>query len=348
MSIRINSDTTKFVEVLGNKVSLNSGLYINVKQYIAGLANPSSIAWIPFVAKNTIRDWGNAQETPPSGEQVVSIVNSYFSAPMLYEFSDDGVSWHSSQSATDIYYRQRFDIGGTAWGGAVRLVDGRPGEDGKNAPLVLVQYSVDGATWNDSQENAEYIRFSTDDGKSWQVGFKVKGDTGAVFTPAVDAEGNISWTNNGELENPATVNIRGPQGKTGAVFTPAVDAEGNISWTNNGDLENPVTMNIRGPQGKRGEAFKIDATGLLEERSQYDSQPTNFWFLATDNGNVYVKQSDSSGDWSDPIPFRGEPGKDGVDGKNGYTPIRGTDYWTAADINEIRNYCENVIMNGAW
>ena len=32
---------------------------------------------------------------------------------------------------------------------------------------------------------------------------------GATFTPSVDTDGNLSWTNNRNLENPATVNIKG-------------------------------------------------------------------------------------------------------------------------------------------
>lgn len=32
---------------------------------------------------------------------------------------------------------------------------------------------------------------------------------GATFTPTVDADGNLSWTNNRNLENPPTVNIKG-------------------------------------------------------------------------------------------------------------------------------------------
>lgn len=32
---------------------------------------------------------------------------------------------------------------------------------------------------------------------------------GATFTPSVDADGNLSWTNNRNLENPATINIKG-------------------------------------------------------------------------------------------------------------------------------------------
>lgn len=39
------------------------------------------------------------------------------------------------------------------------------------------------------------------------------------------------------------------QGLVGAHYTPYVDAEGNLSWTNNGDLPNPPTQNIRGEPG---------------------------------------------------------------------------------------------------
>lgn len=42
---------------------------------------------------------------------------------------------------------------------------------------------------------------------------------GVTFIPSVSAEGDLSWTNNGGLDNPATVNIKGepgPQGEQGA------------------------------------------------------------------------------------------------------------------------------------
>ena len=41
-----------------------------------------------------------------------------------------------------------------------------------------------------------------------------------TFTPSVSAEGVISWTNDGDLENPTPVNIKGPAGATGAPGTP--------------------------------------------------------------------------------------------------------------------------------
>jgi hypothetical protein len=43
---------------------------------------------------------------------------------------------------------------------------------------------------------------------------------------------------------------------------------------------------------------------------------------------------------------------DGADGADGYTPVKGTDYWTAADQAEIksyiRQYIDQVIINGEW
>lgn len=36
-------------------------------------------------------------------------------------------------------------------------------------------------------------------------------------------------------------------------------------------------------------------------------------------------------------------GTNGVDGQDGYTPVRGTDYWTNQDIVAIESYCANYI-----
>lgn len=88
-----------------------------------------------------------------------------------------------------------------------------------------------------------------------------QGDAGArgiTFTPAVDSKGNISWSNDGGLESPQTVNITGPQGDTGVkgekgtTFVPSVDTDGNISWSNTDGIANPETVNIKGPKGDKG------------------------------------------------------------------------------------------------
>lgn len=45
----------------------------------------------------------------------------------------------------------------------------------------------------------------------------------------------------------------GDTGPQGPYFTPSVALNGDISWTNNGGLPNPETVNIKGPQGIQGE-----------------------------------------------------------------------------------------------
>lgn len=94
-----------------------------------------------------------------------------------------------------------------------------------------------------------------------------RGEPGAVYVPAV-TDGVLSWTNDAGLENPAPVDITGPQGERGAsgakgdkgdrgdagyVFTPSVSAEGVISWTNDGGLPNPEPVSVRGAQGSPGD-----------------------------------------------------------------------------------------------
>ena len=100
---------------------------------------------------------------------------------------------------------------------------------------------------------------------------------GATFIPAVDAEGNLSWSNSSDLDNPETVNIRGPKGETGergetgpkgetgatgapggagpqgATYTPHVDIDGKLSWSNDMGLADPEPVNIMGPKGETGE-----------------------------------------------------------------------------------------------
>ncbi len=52
------------------------------------------------------------------------------------------------------------------------------------------------------------------------------------------------WVNNGKLQ--------GAAGADGATFTPSVSAEGVLSWENDGGRENPAAVNLRGPQGPAG------------------------------------------------------------------------------------------------
>ncbi len=53
----------------------------------------------------------------------------------------------------------------------------------------------------------------------------------------------------------------GSNGTNGVTFTPSVDENGNISWTNDGGLSNPTSRNIKGPKGDQGEKGATGDTG---------------------------------------------------------------------------------------
>lgn len=71
---------------------------------------------------------------------------------------------------------------------------------------------------------------------------------GVTFTPFVSSEGVISWTNNGGLENPAPVSIKGPTGATGATGPKGPKGDkGDVGPTG------PTgATGARGPQGAQG------------------------------------------------------------------------------------------------
>ena len=58
---------------------------------------------------------------------------------------------------------------------------------------------------------------------------------------------------NGSKGSNGTNGTNGKDGENGATFTPSVDANGNLSWTNDKGLANPATINIKGPKGDAGE-----------------------------------------------------------------------------------------------
>lgn len=125
LSIRVNSDTLKFKTVLGDSIQKASGLYLNIKQYSLGLSNPSTIAWMPFVAKNTVRDWSSAQVVPPTGTTAMSYINTYFRNPLERQWSEDGSTWYDSYAeAHNRYYRERIANIDADWSGAIDVAKG--------------------------------------------------------------------------------------------------------------------------------------------------------------------------------------------------------------------------------
>lgn len=65
----------------------------------------------------------------------------------------------------------------------------------------------------------------------------------------------------GQKGDPGERGSDGSDGSDGVTFTPAVSAEGVISWTNDGGLPNPTSVNIRGPAGPQGNPGAPGAAG---------------------------------------------------------------------------------------
>lgn len=123
------------------------------------------------------------------------------------------------------------------------------------------------------------------------------GTKGVTFTPAVDTAGNLSWSNDGGLENPETVNIKGPQGATGPKgdtgATGANGAKGDKGDTGpqgpQGEKGDTGPQGMTGPQGLQGpQGLKGDqgAQGPQGEpgATPYIGSNGNWWIGDTDTG----------------------------------------------------------------
>ena len=197
-----------------------------------------------------------------------------------------------------------------------------------NAKIIEIDESL-----NDMQEVKSYVTEQTDYAKETADNLNRK-------------------LNNGELN--------------GATFIPNLDEEGNLSWTNNKNLENPQVQNIRGPQGvmgPQGEAFKIKKTYTSKEKmiADFDNMEVGDYVMITsnieveDNAKLYSKGetewvfiTDFSGATGiqGPQGPQGIQGIQGVQGPKGDKPIKGVDYFTETEkdamVSEITDNANSV------
>lgn len=116
----------------------------------------------------------------------------------------------------------------------------------------------------------------------------VKGDTGYYFTPAVDALGNLSWNNNGELNNPVTMNIRGPKGDGGTVEITNVVIDNGSSETADPSAE--VISSTTDPQHAK---YSLSFHNLVGKRGVQG--PRGYYFLPSVATNGDLSWSNNSG-----------------------------------------------------
>ena len=134
-----------------------------------------------------------------------------------------------------------------------------------------------------------------------------KGDTGAQGEPGKDGRPGAA----------------GAPGATGTTFTPSVSEDGTLSWTNDGGKENPASVNIKGPQGEQGPQGKPGEKGETGAAGAIGPE-----------GPQGPKGAQGP---------QGEPGATGPQGPAGHTPVKGTDYFTAADKSEIAQAAAKLV-----
>lgn len=132
--------------------------------------------------------------------------------------------------------------------------------------------------------------------------------------------------------------LKGDKGDTGAAFTYDMFTAAQLEALKvKGDKGDPGEKGDKGDTGAKGDKGDPGEKGAAGEKG--------------DKGDPGAPGKDGT-DGKDGAPGKdgtpGTPGAAGAPGADGYTPVRGTDYWTAADIAEIKGYVDTAILGGAW
>ena len=147
--------------------------------------------------------------------------------------------------------------------------DGAPGQDGSDGAAATIQIGevVTGAAGtnaiveNTGTENAAVLKFTIPRGATGTPG--ADGKDGVTFTPSVDTTGDLSWSNDGGLPNPETVNLRGAQGEAATVQVGQVTTlpAGSQATVTNSGTNQAAVLNFGIPTGATGADGKDGADG---------------------------------------------------------------------------------------
>ena len=136
LHIPIDTGTEELRTAIGTSESIT--LSAELDGYLAGEPDSPAlvIQWNGQPFRNRIIEGGTGTPVPvDDGTYTKAQVNALVSGEIVYQFSEDGVSWHDTQTETDVWFRSRnvaLETG--AWGAAMKLpagVAGEPGEPGK-------------------------------------------------------------------------------------------------------------------------------------------------------------------------------------------------------------------------
>lgn len=135
----------------------------------------------------------------------------------------------------------------------------------------------------------------------------IQGPRGYYFTPSVTTSGELSWNNNGELDNPATVNIKGPKGDGGTVEITNILIDNGSSET-----ATPSAEVISGTTDPQHAKYSLSFHNLVGKRGAQGPRGYYFFPSVATNGDLSWSNN-SGGELANPttVNIRGPQGEVG-------------------------------------
>lgn len=183
---------------------------------------------------------------------------------------------------------------------------------GNSGVISAVTATVDNTSIETGNPVCVVTAGGTPENRSFELAFShlvgkqgVQGETGYYFTPAVSTTGDLSWTNNGELDNPATVNIKGPKGDGGTVEITGIMVDNGSSET-----ATPSAEIISGTTDPQHAKYSLSFHNLVGKRGPQGAR--GYYFLPSLASNGDLSWS-NNGDLANPttVNIRGPRGEVG-------------------------------------
>lgn len=185
---------------------------------------------------------------------------------------------------------------------------------GKSGEIGVVTATVGNTSVEEGEPSCQVIAGGTPENRSFELAFNnivgkrgLRGDVGYYFTPTVDAAGNLSWANNGELTNPTTVNIKGPKGEGGTITITEITVDNGSSETGT-----PSAEIISGTTEPQNAKYSISFHNLVGKRGPQGARGYYFWPTVSVNGDLSWNNN-SGGELANPttVNIRGPQGEVG-------------------------------------
>lgn len=242
-------------------------------------------------------------------------------------------------------------------------IQGNPGIQGRPGGYYIPFLRGTDLEWEPSDPSMPSVG-----GVNWRVVGKdgKPGRDGAVYVPNI-VDGVLDWSVLDPDPNiyypfPAPANVVGPKGDKGVGIV-KIDTSmiGNTLVVNIYTDDNVYSFPVLPAQ----RLTELDDFPLISEGAPGYAlcigENNSFVWLprntggggsgeAGEDGGYYKPSVSSSGLLSWTASKSGMPSvaSANIKGADGKTPVRGTDYWTAADIAQIKGYVDDAILGGAW